>query len=138
LLFSFGELTSCNSFIPIHNSDVLWSQRRKFHIVCSQHDDEISVIGVVAPLTYSGPYACLGLTFPQLNKDRKQQCDNQNELSMNFVLDTGANVNTVCKDVAEELNLPIIIRKDELSTLGSAGAGGSFETGELLCWEIAD
>lgn len=135
LLFISWELTPCNSFIPIiYNNGVLRSQRRRFHIVSSQQDDEISVIGVVAPLIYSGPYACLGLTFPhlKLNQDRKQQCDDQNEVSMNFVLDTGANINTVCKDLAEEMNLPIIIRKDELSTLGSAGAGGSFETGDIV------
>lgn len=30
-------------------------------------DDEVQLIGVVAPLTYSGPYACLGLDFHHLN-----------------------------------------------------------------------
>lgn len=33
------------------------------------NDDSVSVIGVVAPLKYVGPYACLQLDFPHLPTD---------------------------------------------------------------------
>eukprot|EP00579_Thalassiosira_antarctica_P026038 CAMPEP_0202015266 /NCGR_PEP_ID=MMETSP0905-20130828/31536_1 /ASSEMBLY_ACC=CAM_ASM_000554 /TAXON_ID=420261 /ORGANISM="Thalassiosira antarctica, Strain CCMP982" /LENGTH=353 /DNA_ID=CAMNT_0048575381 /DNA_START=42 /DNA_END=1099 /DNA_ORIENTATION=+ len=89
-------------------------------------DENLSVIGVVAPLKYVGPYACLELDFPHLTTEA------QKDASINFVLDTGANVNSISKDLAKSLNLPLIVRKEDLSVLGSAGAGGSFQAGDIV------
>ncbi|KAL7472429.1 hypothetical protein ACHAXS_012791 [Conticribra weissflogii] len=135
LLFLLSEVTPSSSFNPVHNNNVIFlSHRGKVHLASSQYNDQSKLVGVVAPLTYSGPYVCLGLIFPNLKstKNCKQECGNQNGVAMKFVLDTGANINTVCKDVAEDLKLPTIMSKDDLSVLGSAGAGGSFETGDIV------
>jgi hypothetical protein len=86
--------------------------------------EPVSVIGVVAPLTYVGPYACLGLNFP--NIERKPGFE------INFVLDTAANVNTISSEIASELDLPVLIKGEDLSILGSAGAGGSFQAGDIV------
>ena len=56
-------------------------------------DDNIAVIGVVAPLRYVGPYACLGLHFPRLEERTQQRNQQQNGVSINFVLDTGCKHN---------------------------------------------
>mmetsp|Transcript_2412 Transcript_2412/g.5581 ORF Transcript_2412/g.5581 Transcript_2412/m.5581 type:complete len:373 (+) Transcript_2412:415-1533(+) len=87
------------------------------------HSDE-SVVGVVAPLMYRGPYACLGLNFPHMQQ--------QPGYSINFVLDTGANVNTIRKDLADSLGLPVLLCKEDLSVLGSSGVGGSFQAGDIV------
>ena len=41
-------------------------------------------------------------------------------------------VNTISKDMAERLSLPVVLRKEDLSVLGSAGAGGSFQAGDIV------
>lgn len=86
-------------------------------------NETISIIGVVAPLIYIGPYACLGLKFPHLDS---------NFNSIHFVLDTGANVNSISQTLAQKLNLSVITKKEQLSLLGAAGAGGSFEAGDIV------
>lgn len=87
----------------------------------SSDDEAVSVIGVVAPLKYVGPYACLQLDFPHLQTD-----------TLTFVLDTGASVSTISKDIAEKLNLPVCMKKEDLNVLGTAGAGGALDTGDIV------
>ncbi len=86
--------------------------------------EPLSVIGVVAPLISVGPYACLGLNFPNVKGDPG--------LEVLFVLDTAANVNTISRAIANELDLPVVIKGEDLSILGSAGAGGSFQAGDIV------
>ncbi len=103
--------------------DVHQPRRRRLHRLCltSQHSEEAPrVIGVVAPLKYVGPYACLQLDFPHLSGS-----------SLTFLLDTGANVNAISKDVANKLNLPVVMKKEDLSIIAS-GAGGSFQPGDFV------
>jgi hypothetical protein len=93
------------------------------------HDEAesaLSVIGVVAPLRYVGPYACLGLNFPNIRRNPG--------VEINFVLDTAANVNTISSEIANELDLPILVKGDDLSLLGSAGAGGTFKAAGDIVW----
>lgn len=87
----------------------------------SQPSDGISVVGVVAPLKYKGPYACLELNFPNITTD-----------TLTFVLDTGASVSSIRRDLAETLNLPVVLRKEDLKLKGSVGGGGSFEAGDIV------
>jgi predicted aspartyl protease len=82
------------------------------------------VIGVVAPLISVGSYACLGLNFPNVVT--------KPGVEINFVLDTAANVNTISSELANELDLPVVVKGDDLSLLGSAGAGGSFQVGDIV------
>ncbi|KAL7485478.1 hypothetical protein ACHAW6_011087 [Cyclotella cf. meneghiniana] len=97
-------------------------------------NDEIAVIGVVAPLTYSGPYACLGLDFRHLNGNASKSEANseQHKVSINFVLDTGANINVVKRELVQRLELETVKRKESLSVLGTAGIGGSYDTGDIV------
>ena len=87
----------------------------------SQPGDGISVVGVVAPLKYKGPYACLELNFPNITTD-----------TLTFVLDTGASVSSIRRDLAETLNLPVVLRKEDLRLKGSVGGGGPFEAGDIV------
>ena len=45
-----------------------------------ENNDDLSVIGVVAPLKYVGPYACLELEFPHLTK----KAENEEAVSIDF------------------------------------------------------
>jgi predicted aspartyl protease len=83
-------------------------------------DDEVQLIGVVAPLTYSGPYACLGLDFHHLNQ------------SIDFILDTGANINAIQRDIAQSFDLETVLSKESLSIESSAGVGGPFQAGDIV------
>ncbi|KAL9183441.1 hypothetical protein ACHAXT_004297 [Thalassiosira profunda] len=91
-----------------------------------EDDGELTVVGVVAPLKYVGPYACLNLVFPHLASE------NGGDVSIDFVLDTGANVNSIRADLAKELELPVAVKKEDLSVLGSAGAGGLIQAGYIV------
>ena len=124
-----------DTFILRDNKKFVLRHRQRpheLHLSSPSSDEEISVVGVVARLTYSGPYACLGLNFPRLKSTTQQETDEENGVSINFVLDTGANVNAISKDLASNLGLTTVIRKDDLSIIGSAGAGGSFQAGDIV------
>lgn len=83
----------------------------------------LSLVGVVAPLKYAGPYPCLSLRFPDLNATGAV---------LDFVLDTGANVNSVNARLVEELDLPLETSLRDLPIVGSAGVGGSFLPGDIV------
>ena len=94
----------------------------KDHNFClSSSSNEERVIGVVAPLKYVGRYACLELNFPHLTSK-----------TLNFVLDTGASITSISSKLAKQLQLPIVRKKEDLELLGTAGAAGSFETGDIV------
>lgn len=100
---------------------IRWLSSNSIH---NEAESAVSVIGVVAPLRYVGPYACLGLNFPNIRR--------KPGVEINFVLDTAANVNTISSEIANELGLPILVKGDDLSLLGSAGAGGTFKAGDIV------
>jgi hypothetical protein len=104
-----------------------WGRRLNFdtHHQHSSQDSNAaaSIIGVVAPLVYIGPYPCLGLKFPHLNPEHN---------SIHFVMDTGANVNSISKDLAHKLDVSIVKKKEDLPLLGSTGAGGSLPAGDFV------
>lgn len=101
-----------------HKAKPLWSSESV------DEAEHVSVIGVVAPLISAGPYACLGLNFPNIERNPG--------VEINFVLDTAANVNTISREIANELDLPVVFKGGDLSILGSAGAGGSFQAGDIV------
>jgi hypothetical protein len=73
-----------------------------------QHDalpDQIVDDQVVrAPLKYVGPYPCLGVRFPHLSTASQRE-RNETGVTLDFVLDTGANTNTINAQVAQQLSL---------------------------------
>lgn len=88
--------------------------------------DEIGSPSVVrAPLRFNGPYPCLALKFPNLSTE-SQRLRNQTGVSLDFVLDTAANVNTLQGPVAQELQLEKLEDSPALPGVSSSGpmAGG--------------
>lgn len=79
------------------------------------------VTGVVAPLCYKGPYPCLSLKFPHL----------EGSPVWDFVVDTGANVNTIHAILAQTYNLTPVQGLPPMP-LPAAGMGGSFAPGSLV------
>jgi hypothetical protein len=74
---------------------------------------------VRAPLNYVGPYPSLALTFPDLATPN-QKTKNATGISLDFILDTAANTNTLNAGVAQDLGLPVV--GSALPGVGSAGA----------------
>ena len=93
--------------------------------------DNETVIGVVAPLSYRGPYPCLSLIFPDIKKPSTMVAKlpeaPDNKIQLDFLLDTGANVNTLQNDFVEGFRLPVTISSEDLQTKygvkGQAGVG---------------
>lgn len=129
ILFSLFLLSPSLVAAFLSRSYSYWGQRF-FNINTSslyqssqESNDALSIIGVVAPMVYIGFYPCLGLKFPHLNPKHN---------SIHFVVDTGANVNSISKDLAKKLDLSIVRKKEDIPLLGSAGAGGSLPAGDFV------
>ena len=89
-------------------------------------DDGQRVLAVVAPLKYTGQsnYPTLNLLFPDL--DQVMEDGSVQGVSLDFVMDTGANINTVEGMVVDSYSLPVAVSAQELGAAGAAGMGGSF------------
>lgn len=99
-------------------------------------DDDLSLLEVSsesssnsairAPLKFIGPYPCLGLKFPDLATESQRSRGNQTGISLDFVLDTAANINTLQGQVAQELQLENLVDSPALPGVSSSGpmAGG--------------
>ena len=87
-------------------------------------DDGEESTTIRAPLKFVGPYPSLGLRFPEL-ATKSQKSQNVTGVSLDFILDTAANTNTINAQVAEELGLEVV--GSALPGVGSAGviSGGS-------------
>ena len=79
---------------------------------------------VRAPLKYVGPYPCLALRFPHLATS-SQRGRNVTGISLDFVMDTAANTNTLNGQVAQELQLEVVGE-----ALPGVGAAGSIDGGD--------
>jgi hypothetical protein len=80
---------------------------------------------VRAPLKFVGPYPCLGLRFPDMATP-SQRSRNVTGVSLDFVLDTAANTNTINAQVAKELGLEVVGRA--LPGVASSGVINGGET----------
>lgn len=89
-------------------------------------DDGQRVLAVVAPLKYTGQsnYPTLNLLFPDL--DQIMEGGSVQGVSLDFVMDTGANINTVEGMVVDSYRLPVAVAAQDLGVAGAAGMGGSF------------
>lgn len=90
----------------------------------SQPADQSSSIQV--PLKYLGPYPAIGLRFPNLSTSSQRE-RNITGVSLDFVVDTAANVNTINAQVAQEL----LLEKVGTAPPG-VGAGGALDGGETF------
>lgn len=82
-----------------------------------------SPTAVRAPLKFMGPYPVLSLSFPDLQTPSQRE-KNISGIALDFVLDTGANTNTINGQVAQELQLPVV---GEIPN--AVGAGGAMASG---------
>ena len=83
---------------------------------------------VRAPLKYLGPYPCLSLRFPDLaTSAQRARGANVTGISLDFVLDTAANTNTIQGAVAQELALEKVGE-----ALPGFGAAGSISGGDTF------
>eukprot|EP00562_Extubocellulus_spinifer_P030760 CAMPEP_0178719200 /NCGR_PEP_ID=MMETSP0699-20121125/23003_1 /TAXON_ID=265572 /ORGANISM="Extubocellulus spinifer, Strain CCMP396" /LENGTH=429 /DNA_ID=CAMNT_0020369431 /DNA_START=279 /DNA_END=1568 /DNA_ORIENTATION=- len=89
-------------------------------------DIEKQPTAVRAPLKYVGPYPCLALRFPNL-ATQSQRERNVTGISLDFVLDTAANTNTINSQVAKELGLEVVGE-----ALPGVGAGGAISGGDTF------
>jgi len=82
------------------------------------------VLAVVAPLKYLGPsnYPALELLFP--DHQITQDDGSVQQTSLEFIMDTGANINTVDGAVVDFFDLPVAISAEELGAQGLQGAAG--------------
>ena len=105
---------SVNGFLPpyrpVHQSLTLSERETKEDVVRS-------------PLRFIGPYPTIPLRFPDL-ATASQRSRNVTGISLDFVLDTAANTNTINQQVAIELEL-----KQIGEAPGGVGAGGGIQGG---------
>jgi hypothetical protein len=93
-------------------------------LLSSSPSQERDSIMIRVPLKYIGPYAAIGLRFPQLATSAQRK-RNVTGVALDFVLDTAANTNTINRQIAEELQLEVV--GEALPGMGSSGplSGGS-------------
>ena len=88
---------------------------------------------VRAPLKFMGPqctYPALGLKFPNL-ATKAQRSKNMTGISLDFVMDTAANTNTINGQVAQELGLEVVGESlPGVSAGGAMTAGTTFMVGD--------
>jgi hypothetical protein len=85
---------------------------------------------IKAPLKYVGPYPCLALRFPELATP-SQKKQNKKGISLDFVVDTAANTNTINGQVAKELGLEVVgTAPGGLGTQGAILGGDTFLLGD--------
>mmetsp|Transcript_6738 Transcript_6738/g.16449 ORF Transcript_6738/g.16449 Transcript_6738/m.16449 type:complete len:472 (-) Transcript_6738:103-1518(-) len=100
-------------------------ENQAIDVVTSDDADEPSAVR--APLKFIGPYPCMALRFPNLATE-SQRSQNKTGISLDFVLDTAANINTLQGQVAQELKLEILEDSPALPGVSSSGPMGGGET----------
>lgn len=78
---------------------------------------------LTAPLTFIGPYPAIALRFPKLSTAAQRERGVKG-VTLDFVVDTGANTNTINAQVAAELGLARVGEQ-----AGGVGAGGAIGGG---------
>jgi len=108
------------------------SQLRRYARIFASAEaaDQDGVVALRAPIRWVGPYAALALCFPEL-ATRGQRERGEKGVTLDFVLDTAANTNTINAQVAEELSLEKIGEAaGGLGAGGAIGGGGTFMLGD--------
>jgi hypothetical protein len=88
---------------------------------------ENDIMAVAAPLKFIGPYPCLSLRFPNLSTSA-QRSRNETGVSLDFVVDTAANTNTIQGPVVAEL----LLKSTGQFALPGVSATGSIPGGETF------
>mmetsp|Transcript_32667 Transcript_32667/g.79219 ORF Transcript_32667/g.79219 Transcript_32667/m.79219 type:complete len:402 (-) Transcript_32667:145-1350(-) len=105
---------------PLHAQAIEQEIEQEIKIEDLKEPESIQV-----PLKFAGPYPTFGLHFPNLST-KNQKAQNKTGISLDFLLDTGANTNTINAQVATELELEVV--GEALPGLSSGGAMQGGET----------
>ena len=125
--------TQLDAFTPLalqtkrHHTNPLYAYEIEQEIQTANLKEPESI---QVPLKFVGPYPTIGLRFPDLST-KNQKAQNKTGISLDFVLDTAANTNTINAQVAAELELEVV--GEALPGLSSAGAmlgGETFMLGD--------
>jgi hypothetical protein len=136
LSFSFHP-SRIGSF-RIRSKGRLWSSTFDVHDPDSkprlqeeEENEELDVLSSFSvPLKWLGPYPALALRFPNLATSSQRE-RNVTGVSLDFVLDTAANTNTINAKVSDELELKVV--GEALPGVGAAGVisgGNTFLLGD--------
>ena len=122
LLFLSLLLLGSDGFLPPrqHRASISISLSDSNEPVSGQQDV------VRSPLRFFGPYPTMPLRFPQLATST-QRARNVTGISLDFVLDTAANTNTINAQVASELELEKVGEAP-----GGVGASGDIMGGDTF------
>lgn len=87
--------------------------------------------GVVAPLLRVGPYPCLALRFPNLDRSSSLPPSDRGDdpVALTFLLDTGANANAINSSIVEQYALERLLSVKDL--MKAAGVGGDVSPGDV-------
>lgn len=114
-----------NTFRP--TSSIRRSSTLEFESVPDQEEIvEEGACVVRAPIQFLGPYPTMALRFPDLATFSQRE-RNATGISLDFVLDTAANTNTINAQVASELDLDVVGE-----ALPGLGAGGAISGGDTF------
>lgn len=120
-LYAFSPFTSIMKTKIMH-ANPLFAQGTQPEV---QKKDLKEPESIQVPLKFVGPYPVIGLRFPDLST-KNQKAKNNTGISLDFVLDTAANTNTLNAQVAAELELEVV--GEALPGLSSAGTISGGET----------
>ena len=87
------------------------------------HNETDGIMAIRSPLRFIGPYPALALSFPNLATPA-QRARGASGVTLDFVIDTAANVNTINAAVAKELGLTAVGQAP-----GGVGASGALASG---------
>mmetsp|Transcript_14264 Transcript_14264/g.13774 ORF Transcript_14264/g.13774 Transcript_14264/m.13774 type:complete len:444 (-) Transcript_14264:68-1399(-) len=137
-LSSKPSLSYCNTNDNINNGE-----GRKSRLLSMKDVDTTTAMSTIASkqekeetmsvsshMKFIGPYACLSLRFPNL-ATQSQKDRNVTGISLDFVLDTAANTNTLNAQVAQELGLEVVGKAlPGIGAAGGIGGGDTFSLGD--------
>jgi len=93
-----------------------------------EHKD--GVVAIRAPLRWIGPYPAVALCFPEL-ATAAQMGRGEKGVTLDFVLDTAANTNTINAEIALQLNLPRVgVSAGGVGAGGAIGGGATYMLGD--------
>ena len=97
---------------------------------------DFDVMKITSILKYIGPYPCLALRFPELATPNQKE-RGQSGISLDFVLDTAANTNTINAMVANELDLDNVGEAlPGVAAAGSISGGATFMLGNCQLEDV--
>mmetsp|Transcript_7420 Transcript_7420/g.16818 ORF Transcript_7420/g.16818 Transcript_7420/m.16818 type:complete len:422 (+) Transcript_7420:282-1547(+) len=126
-VLAFGLIVPSNSFSPRISKPPSVARTSSALASSAQDDaDDENDAVIRSPMRFLGPYPTMPLRFPNLATSSQRE-RNITGISLDWVLDTAANVNTINAQVAQELNLEKVGEAP-----GGFGAAGGIAGGDTF------